>query len=199
MGGKKDTKRYRPGRPFTFAPVWFLSAPERQSRAGILGELPAGPSTGRVARHGRPEAPVIAGELTSSSAAASSSVVAAGITRCPRPTAPTRPGTRGHRRPLTTRALLRVDEALRLADASTGLTFSVYIGDLGEASRDTAEHLLGQLIDPDRSVLIAISPNQRLLEIVTGSTAGSGSSTATPNWPPCPCPPPSPAATSAAA
>jgi hypothetical protein len=50
MGGKKDTKRYRPGRPFTFAPVWFLSAPERQSRAGILGELPAGPSTGRVAR-----------------------------------------------------------------------------------------------------------------------------------------------------
>ena len=50
MGGKKDTKRYRPGRPFTFAPVWFLSAPERQSRAGILGEAPAGPSTGRVSR-----------------------------------------------------------------------------------------------------------------------------------------------------
>jgi hypothetical protein len=50
MGGKKDTKRYRPGRPFTFAPVWFLSAPERQSRAGILGEAPAGPPTGRVAR-----------------------------------------------------------------------------------------------------------------------------------------------------
>ena len=50
MGGKKDTKRYRPGRPFTFTPVWFLSAPERQSRAGIMGELPAGPSAGRVVR-----------------------------------------------------------------------------------------------------------------------------------------------------
>jgi hypothetical protein len=73
--------------------------------------------------------------------------------------------------PLTTRALLRIDEALRLADASTGLTFSVYIGDLGETPRDTAQTLLGQLVDPDTSVLMAISPNQRLLEIVTGSTA----------------------------
>ena len=38
--------------------------------------------------------------------------------------------------PLSTRALLRVDEALRLADAATGLTFSVYIGDLGEPARE---------------------------------------------------------------
>jgi hypothetical protein len=73
--------------------------------------------------------------------------------------------------PLSTRGLLRVDEALRLADASTGLTFSVYIGDLGENSRDTAENLLGQLVEPDSSVLIAISPNERVLEIVTGSVA----------------------------
>jgi hypothetical protein len=73
--------------------------------------------------------------------------------------------------PLSTRALLRVDEALRLADAATGLTFSVYIGDLGENPRDSAQTLLGQLADPDTCVLIAISPNQRLLEIVTGSIA----------------------------
>jgi hypothetical protein len=73
--------------------------------------------------------------------------------------------------PLSPRALLRVDEALRLADASTGLTFSVYIGDLGESSRDTAELMHGQLADPDVGVLIAISPNQRVLEIVTGSRA----------------------------
>ncbi len=73
--------------------------------------------------------------------------------------------------PLSTRALLRVDEALRLADASTGLTFSVYIGELGEGSRETAELLHGRLTDPDNSVLVAISPNQRVLEIVTGSRA----------------------------
>jgi hypothetical protein len=29
MGGRASAKRYRPGRPFQFAPVWFLSAPER--------------------------------------------------------------------------------------------------------------------------------------------------------------------------
>jgi hypothetical protein len=73
--------------------------------------------------------------------------------------------------PLSTRALRRVDEALRLADASTGLTFSVYIGELRENSRETAELMHGRLVDPDVSVLIAISPNQRVLEIVTGSRA----------------------------
>jgi hypothetical protein len=73
--------------------------------------------------------------------------------------------------PLTVRALLRVDEALRLADAATGLTFSVYIGELGENSRDTAQRLHARLADPDVSVLIAVSPNERVLEIVTGSRA----------------------------
>lgn len=70
--------------------------------------------------------------------------------------------------PLTTRQLLRLDEALRLADRSTGLTFSVYLGDLAEPTRADAQRLHGELADPDNSVLIAISPNQRLLEIVTG-------------------------------
>lgn len=41
-GGSRNPKRYRPGRPFTFAPVWFLSAPEEQSRAGLAA--PASPS-----------------------------------------------------------------------------------------------------------------------------------------------------------
>ncbi|GAA1769216.1 hypothetical protein [Luedemannella helvata] len=29
-GSAKRSKRYRPGRPFTFAPVWFLAAPDKQ-------------------------------------------------------------------------------------------------------------------------------------------------------------------------
>ncbi|WP_344129795.1 hypothetical protein [Luedemannella flava] len=29
-GSAKRAKRYRPGRPFTFTPVWFLAAPDRQ-------------------------------------------------------------------------------------------------------------------------------------------------------------------------
>lgn len=73
--------------------------------------------------------------------------------------------------PFSTRQLLRLDEALRVADRSTGLTFSVYIGDLDEPVRGHAEKLHAQLADPDRSVLVAVSPNQRVLEIVTGSVA----------------------------
>jgi hypothetical protein len=71
--------------------------------------------------------------------------------------------------PLSRRALRRVDEALRLADNSSGFTFSVYIGDLGEPFREDAERLHALLTDADRSVLIAVSPNQRALEIVTGA------------------------------
>lgn len=73
--------------------------------------------------------------------------------------------------PFNTRQLLRLDEALRVADRSTGLTFSVYIGDLDEPARGHAEKLHAQLADPDRSVLVAVSPNQRVLEIVTGAVA----------------------------
>jgi hypothetical protein len=73
--------------------------------------------------------------------------------------------------PLSTRGLLRVDEALRIADRSTGLTFSVYVGELEEPARDDAVAMHAKLADPDRSVLLAISPNQRQLEIVTGGIA----------------------------
>jgi hypothetical protein len=73
--------------------------------------------------------------------------------------------------PLSTRALLRLDEAMRLADAATGLTFSVYIGELADPAREDAQAMLAQLADPPHSVLVAVSPNQRLLEIVTGSEA----------------------------
>jgi hypothetical protein len=73
--------------------------------------------------------------------------------------------------PFNTRQLLRLDEALRVADRSTGLTFSVYVGELDEPVRAHAEKLHSQLADPDQSVMIAVSPNQRVLEIVTGAAA----------------------------
>lgn len=73
--------------------------------------------------------------------------------------------------PFSTRQLLRLDEAMRLADSSTGLTFSVFVGDLDEPVRQHAEKLHAQLGDPAYSVLLAVSPNQRVLEIVTGAEA----------------------------
>jgi hypothetical protein len=50
LGGGHAAKRYRPGRPFEFAPVWFLAAPEQLAGAQASGshashgELPAGTS-----------------------------------------------------------------------------------------------------------------------------------------------------------
>jgi hypothetical protein len=73
--------------------------------------------------------------------------------------------------PFTTRQLLRLDEALRVADQSTGLTFSFYLGDLDEPVRAHAERLHAQLERSPEAVLVAASPNQRRLEIVTGSAA----------------------------
>ena len=73
--------------------------------------------------------------------------------------------------PFNTRQLLRLDEGLRVADQQTGLTFSVYIGDLAEPVRESAEQLHKRIAHPETAVLVAVSPNQRVLEIVTGPEA----------------------------
>ncbi|TCP48550.1 uncharacterized protein DUF5130 [Tamaricihabitans halophyticus] len=74
--------------------------------------------------------------------------------------------------PFTPVQLTHIDEALTLSSRTTGLDFSVYLGDLGEDSRHNAELLLRSTADGGaESVLVAISPNQRVLEIVTGPEA----------------------------
>ncbi|MEU3624066.1 DUF5130 domain-containing protein [Amycolatopsis coloradensis] len=73
--------------------------------------------------------------------------------------------------PFSTQQLARLDEALTLASRETGLDFSVYLGDLGEDTRVTAEGLLASTDDPADSVVVAVSPGQRVIEIVTGSQA----------------------------
>ena len=73
--------------------------------------------------------------------------------------------------PFNTRQLLRLDEGLRVADQQTGLTFSVYIGDLAEPVRESAEQLHKRISHPETAVLVAVSPNQRVLEIITGPEA----------------------------
>jgi uncharacterized protein DUF5130 len=74
--------------------------------------------------------------------------------------------------PFTGNGLVRLDEALRTADQQGSLRFSVYVGPLEEPTRPAAERLHDKLPDADNSVLIALSPNQRTLEVVTGPLAG---------------------------
>lgn len=75
--------------------------------------------------------------------------------------------------PFTTVQLTRLDEALTLASRFTGLGFSVYLGDLGAQTRARAEELHDELDTETaaQAVLIAVSPGQRKIEIVTGAQA----------------------------
>ena len=70
--------------------------------------------------------------------------------------------------PFTPRQLSRLDEALTLSSRETGLVFSVYVGALDEPTRAHAERLHAGLPRPAEGVLIAVSPQQRVLHIVTG-------------------------------
>jgi hypothetical protein len=68
--------------------------------------------------------------------------------------------------------LARLDEALTMSSRETGLRFTLYIGDLGAQTRVTAEELHARSgPHPAESVLLAISPGQRVVEVVTGSAA----------------------------
>ena len=69
----------------------------------------------------------------------------------------------------TTSQLTRLDEALTLSSVESGLAFSVYVGELKAPTRAHAEALFERLT-PD-SVLVAVSPGQRCLHIVTGEAS----------------------------
>jgi Domain of unknown function (DUF5130) len=73
--------------------------------------------------------------------------------------------------PFTPVQLTRLDEALTLASRDSGLRFSVFLGELGGKPTDTAQRLHGQMEGSDESVLVAVSPEQRVVEVVTGPEA----------------------------
>jgi hypothetical protein len=74
--------------------------------------------------------------------------------------------------PFTLPELSRLDEALTMSSRETGLRFTLYIGDLGQRTRSRAEELhAASGGDPAEGVLLAVSPGQRVVEVVTGHAA----------------------------
>lgn len=74
--------------------------------------------------------------------------------------------------PFTRSQLISLDDALASAGRRTGLHVSVYLGDLGADPRARAEELLDSIGDrAELAVLVAVSPGQRVVEVVTGSEA----------------------------
>ncbi|WP_020577295.1 DUF5130 family protein [Actinopolymorpha alba] len=64
-----------------------------------------------------------------------------------------------------------LDRAVRVAGEFSGLSFSAYVGEPDGDFRSYAEHLHAALPNAARSVLVAVDPRGRQLEIVTGKEA----------------------------
>ena len=60
-----------------------------------------------------------------------------------------------------------LERTLTLAHEMTGSRFCIFVGPL-PAGRDSALSLQRDLNDPSNSVLVAVDPEQRIIEIVTG-------------------------------
>lgn len=74
--------------------------------------------------------------------------------------------------PFSPGQLARLDEALTLSSRSTGLEFAIYLGDLGEQTRERAEQVHANLgARATEGVLVAVSPGQHQVEVVTGDEA----------------------------
>jgi hypothetical protein len=120
----------------------------------------------------REEEPVAAGELVRETGgerelALGEGVMPSGRISVARKVEPAEPTS-----PFTPTQLARLDEALTLSSRSTGLHFTVYLGDLGEDTRARAERLHADLgASAPSAVLVAVSPGRRAVEIVTGSEA----------------------------
>ena len=75
--------------------------------------------------------------------------------------------------PLDNKQLTMLDQVIDSAERVTGLRFSVYLGALGLDSRATALSLHAGLAgDAPNGVLLAVSPGECVVEVVTGTVAG---------------------------
>ncbi len=74
--------------------------------------------------------------------------------------------------PLTRSELELLDDVLVEAERVTGLRFATYLGNLGADTRSMAESLLESFgHEATMTVLLAVSPGQRVVEVVTGGEA----------------------------
>ncbi|HEU4360464.1 MAG TPA: DUF5130 family protein [Mycobacterium sp.] len=93
----------------------------------------------------------------------------------------TEPGELSVQYPFPIKDLVVLDDALTYGTRAAGARFAVYIGGLGEDTAARAREILGFVPTPDDAVLIAVSPDQRAIEVVYGSgVRGRGAESAAP-------------------
>ncbi|CAJ1581534.1 DUF5130 family protein [[Mycobacterium] wendilense] len=91
------------------------------------------------------------------------------------------PGEISQYDPFSIKELVEVDEALKWGSRAAKARFAVYLGDLGPDPAAEARKLLARVPTPNDAVLIAVSPNQKAIEVVYGAgVRGRGAEAAAP-------------------
>jgi Domain of unknown function (DUF5130) len=76
--------------------------------------------------------------------------------------------------PFSRAQLAHLDDELVRASRAASVHFGIYLGDLGPDTRTRAEELHDSMGDwADDAVLVAVSPGQRVIEVVTGCRAAN--------------------------
>ena len=80
----------------------------------------------------------------------------------------TEPGAVSLTYPFPVKDLVRLDDALKFGSRRAKARFAVFIGDLGSDTAATAREVLANVPTPNNAVLLAVSPNQKAIEVVYG-------------------------------
>jgi hypothetical protein len=93
----------------------------------------------------------------------------------------TEPGELSVHYPFPTIDLVAIDDALKYASRTSRARFAIYLGDLGSDTAARAREILAKVPTPDNAVLLAVSPDQHVIEVVYGSAVrGRGAESAAP-------------------
>ena len=71
--------------------------------------------------------------------------------------------------PFPTADLMALDNALTNASRQSKARFAVYVGDLGTDTAAGARQVLAEVPTPNNAVLLAVSPDQRAIEVTYGA------------------------------
>jgi hypothetical protein len=93
----------------------------------------------------------------------------------------TEPGELSVHYPFPIMDLAELDDALKYGSRQCKARFAVYIGDLGSDTAGRAREILGEVPTPNSAVLLAVSPDQKAIEVAYGAEVrGRGAEAAAP-------------------
>lgn len=116
-------------------------------------------------------APVATGEVTTIDPA--DLPYGSAITYSGRVSGVTEPGEASLHYPFEVKELVALDDTLTYESRASRARFAVYIGDLGGDTAARAREILAKVPTANDAVLVAVSPDQRVIEVVYGAGVGA--------------------------